>query len=247
MTKQDIAQVLTLLKAAWPDKTIEAETLTAFAAGLEDLPSQAVFNAAKRAVRTVTFFPAVAELRALAADEALGIGPAEVAWEEVRQQLQRVGRYGIPEFSNPVTAQAVTTLGWMTICDWDMDTIGVLHAQFGKMYEANRRQLLGRDLTDTVAAARERDRLPATNGQESRVPTPPPWQGFEREWVMGYRQCANEGEAVLRARAESLPMHRRALAALEALPAWRELNQHEQQRLIQRRSDTSHSGEGVQG
>ncbi len=238
MTEQGIAQVLTLLKAAWPDKTIEAETVTAFAAGLGDLPPQAVFNAAKRAVRTATFFPAVAEVRSLALDEALGIGPPEVAWEEVRQQLKCVGRYGIPEFTNPVTAHAVTSLGWVTICDWDIDTIGVLRSQFSKAYEAYRQQLLGRDLTETIATARERSTLPTSDRPVPGMARPVLSPTFEREWAIGYQQWAEEGEAALRARADALPMHRRASAALEALPCWRELPEQERQRLIARHAET---------
>ena len=67
------------------------------------------------------WFPSVAELRDIAARILYPRRQGAVeAWGEVQRQFHHPGRYGEPQFSDPITAEVVAQLGWQELCDSEM-------------------------------------------------------------------------------------------------------------------------------
>ena len=60
------------------------------------------------------------------------------AWGIVLKEIQRVGFYRSPTFTDPVIAKAVDCIGWQTLCSSDNQVADRAH--FGKVYEGLWRQ-----------------------------------------------------------------------------------------------------------
>jgi hypothetical protein len=54
------------------------------------------------------------------------------AWKEIRNRIQYVGWYGIPEFSHPLIEHVVDAIGWKVLCD--MTNSDTMRAHFFKLY-----------------------------------------------------------------------------------------------------------------
>jgi hypothetical protein len=99
------------------DAPVSVARAELFARAVEDLPFEAVKNAANMFARTGKFFPKPAELREL-------IEPnlddrAERAWSAVLRETRRVGYVGTPKFDDEVTLRAAVGLfggDWGTLC-----------------------------------------------------------------------------------------------------------------------------------
>ena len=83
------------------------------------------------------FHPSPGELRDLALRLVeCGEPSADEAWIEVLSAIKRVGSYGLPQWSNERIAQAVKAFGWFELCMTETDQLGIVRAQFMKIYEA---------------------------------------------------------------------------------------------------------------
>jgi hypothetical protein len=99
-----------------PVSTVRAELFTR---AVEDLPFDAVKDAANTYARTGTFFPKPVDLRALADGMADLTDRAETAWTAVLREVRRVGYLGTPMLDD-VTFRTATGLfggGWRTLCE----------------------------------------------------------------------------------------------------------------------------------
>jgi len=89
-----------------------------FCRACEDVPFAAMQQAANAHIRTATFFPKPAELRAFV----LGRpdDQAELAWQHVLREVKRVGYIGKPTWPDAATEKAALGLfggGWRTLCE----------------------------------------------------------------------------------------------------------------------------------
>lgn len=87
-----------------------------------------------------TWPPNPGELRAAALDLAQisskdALPGWEQAWKELTQMVKSKGSYGTPEWSHPVIAEAVDTLGYKEFCMSQTSDIATWRAQFRQIYE----------------------------------------------------------------------------------------------------------------
>lgn len=143
-----IVTELAELMDLYPGKRSEGiteETVTGYAKRLDDLPEHLVIQAITECANTLTFFPALAEIRSRVtriAGESVLVD-AESAWGEVQREIKRVGAEGRRtyfhageqhvierQFSSPMIERAVDAVGWKDICLTDISDLPTLRAQF---------------------------------------------------------------------------------------------------------------------
>jgi hypothetical protein len=108
--------------------------LTAWYNGLADLPAKRVHAAIMHMVRTKSAFPSIADIRKHAEAGEL---TAATAWAEVIKEVGRVGRGGVPSWSDPRVGGAVDAVGgWQYICDLPVKDHPTTRAQFRQAFEA---------------------------------------------------------------------------------------------------------------
>jgi hypothetical protein len=114
-----------------------------FLQAVNDLAFEVIVAAARAHIRTSTFFPKPAELRA----HVLGnmSDQAAMAWEHVLREIRRVGYLGMPAWPDPVTQRAAEGLfgGWRALCEHlpgDGPELLGYRKQFIALFEASKRQ-----------------------------------------------------------------------------------------------------------
>jgi len=155
MTRDDTIKLLLILRTIWPEIKADDPTITGWEWAFEGVPYALAELAAKRYIRTGTFPPKPAELLKLISVQqvAPGLLP-EAAWSEVMEQVQRCGYNRPPvfhdgrflhapqrQFSSPLIARAVDSIGWAEICTSEKPEI--VRAQFIKALTA----VMGRAVT----------------------------------------------------------------------------------------------------
>ncbi len=83
MTANEATQLVARLKAAYPRQTIGEDTVAVWVRLLADLDYQDASDAANAHIASSTFFPAIAEIRGLVAERALGLPGWVDAWQQV--------------------------------------------------------------------------------------------------------------------------------------------------------------------
>lgn len=152
MNRQETATLLLILRTIWPDISASDDTVTAWAWAFDGVPYALAEDAAKRYIRTGKFPPKPAELLELISVQQ--VAPdliPEAAWGEVQAEVRRVGYNRPPifhggrfldppqrQFSSPLIAQAVDSIGWAELCTSEKPEI--VRAQFIKSLAA----LMGR-------------------------------------------------------------------------------------------------------
>jgi hypothetical protein len=118
VNREETSRLLAVLTAHWTNHPVPNPqgTLPAYQVGLADIPYELGMAAAERAIETATFFPTVAELRRLAAEELFDMPTAEEALAEVRQAIAWYGLYRQPVWSCRPVAEAVRLYGWRRLC-----------------------------------------------------------------------------------------------------------------------------------
>lgn len=133
---QEITKLIAVVSLAYPRYELPEGTVHVYAGLLSDIPADALEAAARQLMVESKFFPSIAEWREKALDLMTGIyqipSSAE-AWEEVMQQINKVGHNTSPEFSHPVIRKAVDCFGWKTLCM--SESIEFDRSQFFKVYE----------------------------------------------------------------------------------------------------------------
>lgn len=135
MSPSQAAELVAILSAAFPNEKWTEQTCEVYEQMLLDLDVQLAMRAVQVLVCTSRFVPTIAEIRAAAADVAVGERRTGVdAWGDVVAAIRRVGSYGVPEFSDPLTARAVRALGWRNLCLGDSSEASD-RARFCEVYE----------------------------------------------------------------------------------------------------------------
>ena len=156
MDRKEVSLLLGVLRATWPDRTVDADTVTAYEMAWCDLPFEVVKRAVAEHLRVGKFFPAPSEIRALALRRETGTPPAEIAWDEVRRQIANVGMYGNPAWSTRTLEDTVRAIGWRAICVCEEDDLGTLRAQFRNTYERYAQETVAGDAVPVLAEASAR-------------------------------------------------------------------------------------------
>lgn len=118
---KDIAEIVTLISAAYPNWQPNPYTTEVYYQTLKDMDAELLKTAALQAIAEPgrKFAPSVGEIRGAAGDlrkEASGLPSSYQAWQEVCTQMSvNGGDYGKPVWSHPLVEQAVKTLGWRNL------------------------------------------------------------------------------------------------------------------------------------
>ena len=145
MTKKEWAACVVALKGFYPTSfRLDEDAIGIWFSALEDLPGPVVQAAIIHMAKTTRAFPSIAEIREYATPKQ----DHGQAWGEVMREVQRVGHYPVmvngqlqqpdPQFSDPLTYQAVQALGgWVNLCQTMLvDDVPTWRAQFRRVYEA---------------------------------------------------------------------------------------------------------------
>lgn len=97
------------------------------------------------------------------------------AWEEVWKAVTSLGYYRKPQWSHPLIAKTVDSMGgWQTMCQIQVDNLSTERAQFRQMYEshASRATRHANLLPDVRALAVKNGALPAPTEETLQLPAP---------------------------------------------------------------------------
>jgi hypothetical protein len=175
MTRHEVAELLSLIVAYWPEFQHQGElTVNAWHVLLRDVPYPLTQQALLLLASTKTFPPKPAELLEAVAELTIPpearLTPAE-AWQLVLREVQYVGFYGRPNLP-PLVQQAVDCLGWTDICR--SENVEVTRAHFMRVFEQlitrqRRQAVLPRPLRDMLVEAlpaHQLGELPPTRGEQ---------------------------------------------------------------------------------
>jgi len=119
--ERDIAQIIGILSAGFPNFHPTELTAELYYQTLSDIPSDELKAATLHCISQAgrAFAPSVGELRGAVAElrgYVAGVPSSYQAWQEVqRQMLENGGDYGIPVWSSPIVEQAVRAMGWRNL------------------------------------------------------------------------------------------------------------------------------------
>jgi hypothetical protein len=135
MTKGECAAMLAIAAKAY-GKPVDEGTEDVWAQLMGDISWNEGELAMLRHVATSRFFPMICDIRAAVA--ALRVPPVDLAaaWEEVQKGVRYGGRNKEPQWSHPLIASAVDSMGWHSFCDMTNEQLPTVRAQFAKMLAA---------------------------------------------------------------------------------------------------------------
>jgi hypothetical protein len=143
MTLDESSRLVAQLAAAFPNAVIQRETAQVYSAALADLDPDAAQRAIVRIIATSRFFPSIAEIRSLVAEEACGLPDAEQAWLEVAAAVRAFDdsdrETWWPEWSAPIIGEALLGVGSL----WSLSISSnpsADRAQFARIYNSLRRR-----------------------------------------------------------------------------------------------------------
>lgn len=134
MKKSEVAELVMMILAAYPNARTTASTSQVYETMLADLEADRARAAVHRLIASSRFMPTVAEIRAAATELEHGaVRSGADAWLDVVEQIRREGYCGVPRFADPVVAALVQRWGWRALCFGD----GVSdRARFIEAYDA---------------------------------------------------------------------------------------------------------------
>lgn len=135
-----IIKLLTPYLMAYPQSKMNEGGLIVYAKALRALPLEQIEAAMNKSLRTMRFFPSVAEIFAEAESVTRYINGTEdkspdEAWSEVVRQMQEVFIYKKPAFSTPEIEKAALAMGWDALCQVPVEGVNTARAQFLRLYE----------------------------------------------------------------------------------------------------------------
>jgi hypothetical protein len=117
----DIAQIIGILSAAFPNFKPSELTPEVYYQTLGDIPTDELKAAVLHCIGESgrAFAPSVGEIRGAVAELrsfAINVPSSFQAWQEVQKQiLENGGDFGNPEWSNPLVEEAVRRMGWRNL------------------------------------------------------------------------------------------------------------------------------------
>jgi len=161
MRISESTRLIQRLAAAHPRATIPPATIAVYAEALADLDLDVATAAVDEAIATLKFFPAIAELRELAARRRSDCPTAADAWGEVSRAFGTVGRYRTPTWSHPAIARVVDAMRWDELCA--SENIEATRAHFLRLYQETAARVVREvNVRPALAAADDRRRLERT-------------------------------------------------------------------------------------
>lgn len=145
MTRDEVKKVMAAVLILWPNSSTAPRGFEALAVDvwmnmIGDLDADSVLAALQIIATTpdTAFAPPVGIIRERTLDviaDASGtrLLSAGEAWAEVRDRVARVGRSGVPVFSQDAVINAVDSMGWRSICDSTNEAASWAH--FRRVYE----------------------------------------------------------------------------------------------------------------
>lgn len=118
---EDIAEMVALLSAAYPNWNANEYTIEVYYQDLQDIPPDELRIAAKhcRSETGRKFAPSTGEIRGAVAQlrgMSSNVPNSYQAWQEVQRQiLENGGDFGNPVWSNPIVERAVRAIGWRNL------------------------------------------------------------------------------------------------------------------------------------
>lgn len=138
MTKQEAAQIVAALAAAFPAWPPSRETVAIYVESLVDLDYSDAAAATRDIIQTEDRFPPVATIRRRIATRAGVLAPsAAQAWDEVNAQASDGGRRRSPMWTHPAVADTVRSIGWYNLCATTNPE--TMRSQFLRLYEDYRK------------------------------------------------------------------------------------------------------------
>lgn len=116
---ETIANILTLLSAAYPSAKLADETPDLYERLLADIPDDILEAATLDHISKSPFYPHVSDLRERAfaiKGDFHRLPPAAQAWGEITKLIITFGRSNKPDIENPISARVVEALGWRELC-----------------------------------------------------------------------------------------------------------------------------------
>lgn len=106
-----------------------------------DISPEVLFVAVQILIKTSVFLPTISEIRKTAREVMEQVTKQRTpdwaeAWNEVEQQIRKVGHVGRPCFSTPEIAETVRCIGWRHICETQVSNLNTLRAQLRDVYES---------------------------------------------------------------------------------------------------------------
>jgi hypothetical protein len=135
VTKGECAAMLAIAAKAY-GKTVDEGTEDVWAQLMGDITWHEGESAMLRHVATSRFFPMVCDIRAMVASIRVPPVDLSTAWGEVQRGVRYGGRNKEPQWSSPLIAAAVESMGWSSFCDMTIEQVPTVRAQFAKILAA---------------------------------------------------------------------------------------------------------------
>jgi len=118
MAVSDAKAIVQQLVAAYPNAKVSEQTVVVYLRMLQDIPADELQTVVDQCIAQHKFIPTVAEIRDMyhTLTVSLAQPTAAEAWGQVRRAITRYGRIRVPEFDDPLVAEAVTHMGWRELC-----------------------------------------------------------------------------------------------------------------------------------
>lgn len=159
MTEPEVAELLGILVAAYPNQQINPQTVSVYTMALADLDAGEALQAVRRILAESRFFPTIAEIRQDVTRARVALPSAEEAWGEVHRKIKDVGAYGDPEWSSPALQQTVRAIGWRELCLTELDDLNTTRAHFFRTFNAYRERTLRDENLASLESGPEPERL----------------------------------------------------------------------------------------
>lgn len=158
--------VLSQLFSAYANAKVDDGTVAVYVRLLRDIPPADLQAVVDQCLAECKFLPTIAEIRERYHNLTRTIGglTAGEAWGIVKDEIRRVGSWGLPTFENPTIAQVVKNMGWLELCTSESPE-GVDRAQFERAYNA----LIERGEQMQKLLPQARDLVEARNDNVKRI------------------------------------------------------------------------------
>ena len=135
----DIIKVLAPYLAAFPQSRMDRSGLIIYARALKELSVAEINAAMLHLMRTMKFFPSVAEIFEAAdtirgAAKSSGLPDAGEAWREAIACVQKYSVYKEWQYSCDAVKQACKRFGVRDLCELETDNVNTARAQFMRIY-----------------------------------------------------------------------------------------------------------------
>lgn len=167
MTKSEVAKLVAVLMAAYPNSLSNQQTSAAYERMLVDLDYALTNAALERLIATSRYLPSIAEIRETA--HAIVVGerrPGGDAWGLVLSTVHRWGFYRSTEAkaalleADPVAARCVAALGWEELCNSENQQAD--RARFIELYDKLSVQEKHKALSESLPAMQRYRAIEAT-------------------------------------------------------------------------------------